>query len=213
MSLQIKICGMRERENIEQISSLMPDYLGFIFYSASLRYVGNDFSLDWFKQKKGSIKTVGVFVNHDFNFIQEQLEKQEFDVIQLHGSEDPEFCAELKKQFKDTLIWKAFAVDGSFEFSSLADYRESCEAYLFDNKWTAPGGSGESFDWSLLENYVSDKSLILSGGIGLDNIEKAVFTAGQDLRIKVMDINSKAEISPGIKSAEIVSELIKKVRT
>ena len=155
MVIKIKICGMKFPDNISEIASFQPDYLGFIFYEKSPRN---------FEKKKPnlpeSIQKVGVFVNASLDEIEEKVKQYDLDLVQLHGDESPEFCLLLQQnKFK---VIKAFSIDNKFNFNTLNNYINYCDYFLFDTKGTNYGGNGITFDWSVLENYKDRKSTRLN---------------------------------------------------
>jgi phosphoribosylanthranilate isomerase len=203
MAIKIKICGMKFSENINEIASLQPDYLGFIFYEKSLRNFENNIP-----KLAESIQKVGVFVDATLETIQEKVKKYELDFVQLHGNESSEFC-HLLQQNKFKVI-KAFSVDNLFNFIALNKYYNYCEYFLFDTKGTNYGGNGYTFDWSVLEKYHIDKPYFLSGGIGTENLDevKSFLTKEYSKNCIAIDCNSKLELSPGLKSTEKTKQLI-----
>ena len=203
MAIKIKICGMKFPDNIIEIASLHPDYLGFIFYEKSPRNFEN-----LIPNIDKSIQKIGVFVNALLEEIQEKVKQYELDFVQLHGDESPEFC-QLLQQNKFKVI-KAFSIDNQFNFSELENYNNYCDYFLFDTKGTNYGGNGITFDWSVLENYHLDKQYFLSGGIGTENIEKvkSFLTSTSAKNCIAIDCNSKLELSPGLKSTEKTKQLI-----
>lgn len=203
MAVQIKICGMKFSDNIKEIASLQPDYLGFIFYEKSLRNFENTIpNID------NSIQKVGVFVNASFEEIQQKIKQYDLDFIQLHGDESPEFC-HLLQQNKLKVI-KSFSIDNQFNFNTLNTYNNYCDYFLFDTKGSNYGGNGFTFDWSVLENYHLDKPYFLSGGIGTENSNEVKSFLAKDYSKNciAIDCNSKLEISPGLKSTEKTKQLI-----
>ncbi len=203
MAIKIKICGMTFPKNINEIASLQPDYLGFIFYEKSPRHFENDIP-----NLPNSIKKVGVFVNASLEEIETKVKQYELDLVQLHGDESPEFC-HLLQQNKFKVI-KAFSIDKDFNFNQLHYYINSCSYFLFDTKGTNYGGNGITFDWSVLENYHLDKPYFLSGGIGIESIDKvkSFLTKDYAKNCIAIDCNSKLELSPGLKSTEKTKQLI-----
>ncbi len=203
MAIKIKICGMKFPENIYEIASLKPDYLGFIFYEKSPRNFENNIP-----NLSNSIKKVGVFVNTSFEEIQEKVKQYDLDFVQLHGDENPEFC-HLLQQNKFKVI-KSFSIDNQFNFNTLSKYNNYCDYFLFDTKGTNYGGNGITFNWSVLENYHLDKPYFLSGGIGIENIDevKSFLTKDYAKNCIAIDCNSKLELSPGLKSTEKTKQLI-----
>ena len=196
--LKLKICGMKYADNIIEVATLSPDFMGFIFYPSSKRFVGEDFVMPEIPPK---IKKVGVFVNETVENILEKVKKYKLDLVQLHGDESVEFCANASRVFKTfevgrIQIIKVFGMDEQFNFSILKDYEPYCDYFLFDAKSTEYGGSGNSFDRHLLSNYTSSQPFFISGGIGLGSIPMPYTLYPIPFSI---DVNSKFEIKPGLK--------------
>lgn len=208
MEIKVKICGMKERANIEEIAALKPDYMGFIFYRNSPRFVGERFNLDWFQY---DIKKVGVFVNQPLEEVVDLATYNCLDVVQLHGSEGIAYCEILSERKPELKIWKSFSVYPGFDLAEMEAYRDATDAYLLDTKDELLGGSGRSFDWEILKKLDGSKDIVLAGGIGPENIEKVLGLKGQGIKIAVVDVNSKTETSPGIKSILLAEEVINKV--
>ncbi|MDN3677346.1 phosphoribosylanthranilate isomerase [Flavobacterium paronense] len=194
---------MKYPANINEIASLQPDYLGFIFYEKSPRNFENTIP-----NIHKSIHKVGVFVNASLEEIEEKVSKHQLDFVQLHGDESPEFC-HLLQQNKFKVI-KAFSIDNQFNFNTLNNYNTYSDYFLFDTKGTNYGGNGITFDWSVLEKYHLDKPYFLSGGIGIENIDevKSFLEKDYSKNCIAIDCNSKLEISPGLKSTEKTKQLI-----
>jgi phosphoribosylanthranilate isomerase len=206
--MKIKICGMKFPKNILEVGALQPDYMGFIFYPKSKRYVGEDFSLKSLEKLAENIKKVAVFVNEDVNRIIEIQKQFSFDFIQLHGNESVAECEILKEN--NINVIKVFSVDNYFNFNEVVAYEKVCDYFLFDTKTPKYGGSGKTFDWELLENYTLSKPFILSGGLSIHNIGKIKF---KDYPMLVgLDFNSQLEDSNTKKITEEVIELIEKIR-
>ena len=195
----LKVCGLKYKENIQEVASLKPDLMGFIFYPQSKRFVGEDFKMPLISSE---IKKAGVFVNAKADYIIEKVDKYELDYIQLHGSESADFCEVMSHLVK---VIKAFGVDGQFDLKTTEKYKDSCSYFLFDTKTVQHGGSGKQFDWSILEKYDNKIPFFLSGGIGLEEIE--ILKTGK-LKIAGVDVNSKFETEPGIKDVNKLKELI-----
>ncbi|WP_026716533.1 phosphoribosylanthranilate isomerase [Flavobacterium gelidilacus] len=203
---KLKICGMKYLENIQEIASLKPDYLGFIFWDESSR----KFDLKELPKIESSIKKVGVFVDETLKEIQNKIETFKLDVIQLHGKESAEFCGNLKNEKIE--IIKAFSIDNDFDFSRLKAYENVVDCFLFDTKGKLPGGNGTTFDWQVLENYNLEKPFFLSGGIGLSETNKIQEFLSSNLSkyCYAIDINSRFETEPGLKN-KIEIEKFKKL--
>ena len=202
--MKFKICGMRDTENITAISVLTPDYMGFIFWKVSSRYVDNSTP----KLPK-HIKKTGVFVDASLNYIENIIKEHQLQAIQLHGNETPEYC-KLMNRFGVEII-KAFSVQDSFNFKKLKLYDNCCDFYLFDTKGELPGGNGFSFDWTILKNYTYNKPFFLSGGVGLEHIKEIHSLLKTNLPVYAIDVNSKFEIKPGLKKTSLLTQFKKKL--
>ena len=200
--LKVKICGMREPSNIAQVAELRPDYMGFIFYNNSQRYVGLNFFLPELEQKE--IKRTGVFVNANLKVIRAMVKVHDLQAVQLHGKETPELCSSLKD--KDLEVIKAFQVNTHFDFDLLQPFKPFVHYFLFDTKSEQYGGSGKIFDWNLLKKYDQDVPFFLSGGISKSNLKQINLLTGMNLY--AVDVNSGVEDSPGIKQPDKVKALI-----
>ena len=186
---------MRTPENIEALAALNPDYMGFIFWAPSSRFVNKTTPL---LSKK--IKKTGVFVDATIDYIETIIKEHELKAVQLHGKEDPEFCAYIKTL--DVEVIKAFSMKEAFDFKSLEPYEIACDFYLFDTKGELPGGNGYGFDWSILKNYPSVKPFFLSGGIGKEEVSQILELRNTDLPLYAIDVNSKFESAPGVKKID-----------
>ncbi|WP_299606423.1 phosphoribosylanthranilate isomerase [uncultured Aquimarina sp.] len=204
--MKLKVCGMKYQENMQAVAELQPDYLGFIFYEKSPRNFDGDIP-----KLPDEIKKTGVFVDASIDFVIEKVKKHNFKVIQLHGNESSQYCRDLQSElecFSETEstesieIWKVFSIKDQFDFEILEPYEGIVDYFLFDTKGKEKGGNGYTFDWSVLNNYPSETPFILSGGIGLDEIEKVKEILKTDLPIYAIDVNSKFETAPGLKNIE-----------
>jgi phosphoribosylanthranilate isomerase len=204
--MKIKVCGMKYKENIEQVVSLRPDFMGFIFHDSSKRYVTEDFQMP---ASHTEIKKVGVFVNADADYIIDKINKYNLDCIQLHGSEQPYFCRQMQRI---TCIIKAFGIDEHFDFHTLEAYKDTCNYFLFDTKTPAHGGSGQQFDWQLLKKYHYNVPFFLSGGLDLRQIPEIKDLALTYPLLVGIDVNSRFEIGPGMKDIDKLHELIHAIR-
>ncbi len=203
-NLKIKICGMTDAANMRAIQTLQPDFFGLIFYPRSPRFV----TLEQVKTlpQFENVERVGVFVNEAPENILEVARTVNLSFIQLHGNETPEFCEQLRGE--NLKIIKVFSVDEDFDAAALERYENVCDYFLFDTKTSKHGGSGRKFDWQILRGLKINKPFFLSGGIGAENAGEAI-EACRDLPLYALDINSRAEITAGVKSSEIVSEIIR----
>ena len=198
--MKLKVCGMKYENNIKELELLAPDFMGFIFYEKSPRYVEEMLPL----KKQNGPKRVGVFVNQSLEFIQNKIKEYEIDIVQLHGKESPEFCEHLKRIEPNIEIIKVFAVLNQFDFEQLTPYEVYCDYFLFDTKGPNPGGNSFVFDWKILEDYNSSKPFFLSGGIGLEELNdlREFMSSEKSKLCYAIDVNSKFEIEPGLKDLE-----------
>jgi len=186
---------MKYKDNIEAVAHLQPDYMGFIFYDKSARHFNKTIPV-----LPDTIKKVGVFVDEKLDMVSQIIRKFNLQTVQLHGNESPEYCMNLK----NVEVIKVFSIKDQFNFEILRQYEEVCDYFLFDTKGKLPGGNGYTFNWNVLENYPSTKPYFLSGGIGLNEIEKIkLFKESPASKYcYAIDINSKFEIKPGLKNIE-----------
>lgn len=191
-ALKLKICGMKH--NVAEVANLQPDYLGFIFYDGSPRNFTTQLP-----ELPSELKKVGVFVNASEAFISEKIKTHSLDVIQLHGDESPEFCKNISNM-SAVEVWKVFSIKDSFDFSTLTAYELFVDKFLFDTKGKEKGGNGYTFDWTILKEYPSKIPFILSGGIGLDQLEALKEIQKTELPIYAVDVNSRFESQPGLKN-------------
>jgi phosphoribosylanthranilate isomerase len=191
---------MREPKNILDVAALSPDFMGFIFYEASKRFVGTNFSVPL--NFPVHIKRVGVFVNERVENILINVSKHELDFVQLHGNESSVFCNALREKVK---VIKVFRVDESFDFSSTKEFSSSADFFLFDTKGENYGGTGQTFDWNLLTKYDQQIPFFLSGGLSVDSIQRIKEFEG--LNLYGLDFNSRVESEPGIKDINILNSI------
>jgi phosphoribosylanthranilate isomerase len=194
--MKIKVCGLRDPENIKAIIALEPDYMGFIFYNGTPRFVG-DLTVEIVNTIQSNITKTAVFVNEDVEHINAIIDKYKFGAIQLHGNEGPEICAMFKGRVK---VIKAFGISEDFDFEDLYAYVDHVDYFLFDTKTSIHGGSGETYDWGLLDSYKFDVPFFLSGGLSPENLESVKNI--DHPQFYGVDLNSKFEISPALKNIE-----------
>lgn len=153
---KIKVCGLKYPSNLMEIFIMKPDFLGFIFYPFSPRFIKKDFPIPNFCE----VKKIGVFVNSDEKDVFQKIENYRLDLIQLHGNEDVKFCYSLYDK-KNIKIIKAFNVDKNFSFDQIKKYRNCVDYFLFDTKTSKYGGSGNKFLWNKLDEYYFDRSVLM----------------------------------------------------
>ena len=218
--MKIKVCGMKYPENMSEVAALEPDYLGFIFWEHSPRSFSGSLP-----PLSTNIRKVGVFVDARIGYILEKTMDFSLDLIQLHGKETPEFCAELRTVLNSggnsfevsgraVEIIKAIGIGGPYPFEKLKAYQEYVDYFLFDSKGPLPGGNGFAFNWEYLKEYDLDVPFFLSGGIGMKELNKLRKFSETPLAEKchAVDVNSAFEIRPGLKDAGILKTFIKEIK-
>ena len=191
----VKVCGMREAENIREVEALGIDLMGFIFWPKSSRYVSERPAYLPTKCKR-----VGVFVDEDIETVTRIVDEYALDFIQLHGHESPEYIRTLREVDGfpvDIRIIKAFNIATASDLETTKSYEGIVDYFLFDTKGKSVGGNGEKFDWNVLTDYVGETPFLLSGGIGPDDAE--LLTSQNCIGI---DLNSKFEDAPARKNIQ-----------
>lgn len=194
---------MRDKENIKSVAETKPDFMGFIFYSGSKRYVGENF--DPFLLSDSRIKPVAVFVNESLDKVLGLVRKYDSLIVQLHGTESPEYCKSIREA--GVSVWKTFGMHEKFHWEVLPSYEQHCDYFVFDTSSKEHGGTGKKFDWKLLTGKRFGKPFLLSGGIGPEDVlELKSFNHPEFAGI---DINSRFEIEPGLKDPNLVRKFFK----
>ncbi|HMT73903.1 MAG TPA: phosphoribosylanthranilate isomerase [Chitinophagaceae bacterium] len=195
--MNIKVCGITEMKQLQQLDGLDIDFAGLIFYKDSPRYVGDKLSKRDVKKADFDLKKVGVFVNPEMIDVLDAIDDYGLEVVQLHGEESPEMCDDLSSEVE---VIKAFRITGDENIDELvAPYDAVCDYYLFDTGGLKEsfGGTGQQFDWSILTKAKIEKPFFLSGGIGVEDAARVKAFKHPD--IFGVDINSKFESAPGVK--------------
>ena len=195
--MNIKVCGITEFKQLQQLDGLDIDFAGMIFYKESPRYIGDKLSKKEVKNADFDLKKVGVFVNPEMIDVLDAIDDYGLDAVQLHGDETAEMCEDLSSEVE---VIKAFRVaDGADIDKMVAPYDAVCDYYLFDTGGLKEtfGGTGKQFDWSILTKAKIEKPFFLSGGIGPDDAAKVKAFKHPDFF--GVDINSLFEKEPGIK--------------
>jgi phosphoribosylanthranilate isomerase len=204
-NLKIKVCGMKFTQNRKDVEKLPIDFLGFIFYPKSKRFVGENTDPGLFNAAKTK---VGVFVDENAFEILGLTKNFGFEYVQLHGKENPKTCQLLKNQ--GLKVIKAFNLSESFKFEKLKEFETAVDYFLFDTKTDLPGGSGKKFNWEILEKYTGNIPFFLSGGIGPDDAGK--IKKLEHPQLFGIDLNSGFEDEPGLKNIEKLREFIDKIK-
>ena len=221
----IKVCGMREAENIREVEKAIANssfftlhsslfLMGFIFWPKSSRYVSERPSY-----LPTNCKRVGVFVDADIPEVMQKVEDFGLDYIQLHGHETPDYIRALRVADgfpADTRLIKALSISSRNDIATYQDYEGLIDYFLFDTKAQLPGGNGQQFDWSVLAAYDGNTPFLLSGGIGPDDAERLCALPALDgfpvEKCAGIDLNSRFEVTPAIKDINKLKEFIKTVR-
>jgi len=201
MKKLVKVCGMRDSQNINDLINLGVDYMGMIFYSKSPRFVEH---MPETKTNKG-VKKVGVFVNADETEIMDKVRKFDLQVVQLHGSEEADLCERLKYQGLE--VFKAFGIDTDFDFVNVESFHGVCDMFIFDTKTKQHGGSGKKYDWTKLDEYKGKTSFLLSGGIAPNDIDDVLKL--KHAKYAGVDLNSGFEVEPALKDIGLLEEFLK----
>ena len=199
--LKLKVCGMRDIKNIQGLVAIEPDFIGFIFYHKSPRYVG-EMDDNFIMCIPSGIHKVGVFVNEAIEKIVDLANKYGLEYIQLHGDEDLKFVQQLKQ--KGLKIIRVFRVMDTIPFVA-KKYEGIADYFLFDTASINYGGSGRHFDWDILRNYNLKIPFLLSGGVQLEDIPK--IRAMKIEKLVGIDVNSRFETKPAMKDLKKIAEL------
>jgi phosphoribosylanthranilate isomerase len=209
MELKIKVCGITDPSNATEIATLRVDFMGFIFYPGSTRYVGPSPSRELLSCNYENIGRTGVFVDDDHRNIISTVEEYSLDYVQLHGTESVNYCLSLKRA--GIKIIKAFKVGSVFDLLVMNDYMDVCDYFLFDTGTGKEGGSGKKFDWTLIYGYHLPKPFFLAGGIGPSDVRRIRELSYPFLH--AIDLNSNFEVSPGVKNIEALRSFINELKS
>ena len=202
----VKVCGMREPENIEKVAQLGVDMMGFIFYPKSPRFASQSVART---AADKNVCRVGVFVNESVELISDKIQLFDLNAVQLHGNESRELCEQLHEQNGLLKVIKAISVSTAGDIQKYKEYVGAVDYFLFDTKCKTVGGSGQQFDWQVLENYDGDVPFILSGGIGPEDVER--IRNFHHPKCIGIDLNSKFEMEPGLKDVEMLKTFLENI--
>lgn len=217
--MKIKVCGLREPENIKAVLGLGVDYIGLIFFEGSKRYVDDAGLQTWLRENEELFEhtaKVGVFVNAGMDILLNAVHDYQLDYVQLHGDESPGYCRELQllwsvSTLRKAKLAKAFPIDRNFDFSITTDYTDSCDLFVFDTGGQAEhGGTGVQWDWNKLEEYTGNTPFLLSGGIGPQDARRVRLLEHPSLM--GLDLNSKFETSPAVKDTALLNTFFSDIR-
>ena len=208
--MKVKVCGNTDLEQLKELDYLKVDFAGIIFYEQSPRYALRKLKGDDIKKLELSITKVGVFVNAGEDEIMQRVDEFGLDMVQLHGDETASFCNRISDHIKVIKALRITDFDTNVDWL-VSEYDEVCDYYLFD-KGSAGlyGGTGKKFDWNLLEKATIGKPFFLSGGI--EKSDAAALNKFSHPFFYGVDVNSRFEISPGIKDMEMVKDFISELQ-
>lgn len=207
----IKVCGMRDRENISQlIADSPPDLMGLIFYEKSPRYVEKS-GADTVFYRGLEIPKVGVFVDAELETILEKIRDYSLSYVQLHGNESVEYVRRLKASSPVQII-KVCRVGTAVNWEEIKPFSEVVDLFLFDTQTSKFGGSGVQFDWSIMEQYPFEIDFLLSGGVNEESVGMIHALSTIVPRLSGIDINSRFENKPGLKDIERIGKFKKELK-
>lgn len=204
--MQTKVCGITNIEQAQALDVMGVDYIGFIFYAPSKRYVLNKLTLESLASfVPATAKKVGVFVNEPIESVLKIVAEAKLDMVQLHGDEDLHYCEQVKEAIPVIKVFRVGALVPNMEgFEKMANY------FLFDTDSALYGGTGNHFNWEIIKNHSIALPFFLSGGIGPNDIKglEVMKTTKAGKQLLAVDLNSQFETAPGIKDLEKVKTFI-----
>jgi phosphoribosylanthranilate isomerase len=210
--MKIKVCGMTLPGQVDALTEMGVELAGFIFYEKSPRYMANKITPEKMKKIGGRIAKVGIFVNTSYEALMKTVEDYRLDMVQLHGDESPRFCEQVANY---VTVIKAFRSSDSDPIDwTIRPYHDTCDMFMFDTLGSGYGGTGKKFDWNILKPAVINKLFIVSGGIQPGDEAMLNEFAKEPVAKKLfgIDINSKFEISPGVKDMEKIKVFIENLK-
>lgn len=206
--MKLKVCGITRKEDLDALVQLGVDYAGFIFYNKSPRFVGNKLDGRTVREAGKNIAKVGVFVNAAPAQVQQTVKDYGLDLVQLHGEESVAVCEQIRLSIP---VIKVFHMgDAAGGPLQAAPYLPVSDYFLFDTASKEYGGTGRQFDRALLNDYALEQPFFLSGGIGPDDAE--ALAGWRHRSFFALDVNSRFEISPGIKDMEKVAGFLQSIK-
>jgi phosphoribosylanthranilate isomerase len=208
MNMRIKVCGMTQLEQVDQLAEMGVTFAGFIFYPKSPRYVFKNMTTTQIR-KENNINKVGVFVNATVEEVLHMVDECRLHMVQLHGDETPKFCEKIADYVS---VVKAFRLSDNDNIEWMTrPYMEMCDMFMFDTMGAGYGGTGKKFEWDMLKQTVIGKPFFLSGGIEPGDEERLKTFSAEPVAkaLFAIDINSRFEVSPGIKDMDRIKEFVK----
>jgi len=209
--MRVKVCGMTQLEQLDQLGDIGATFAGFIFYPKSPRYVLRHLTTAQIK-KENKVNKVGVFVNASIDSVLQMVDECRLHMVQLHGDESPKYCEKIADYIS---VVKAFRLSDNDHIEwMIKPYMGVCDMFLFDTEGAGYGGTGKKFNWDILEGSVIGKPFFLSGGIQSDDAYKLKIFEQKPVAnaLFAVDINSKFEISPGVKDMEKIKKFVEEMK-
>ncbi len=208
----IKICGISTKETAEAVTKEQVEMIGFVFFPKSPRYVSIATAKGLADYVRNKVQIVALTVNMNDAGLMEIVDNVAPDVLQLHGNESPERCAEIRKTF-GLPVMKACGISSAEDVKALSSYVPHVDRLLLDAKppknSDIPGGNGVSFDWKLLQGLELGKPVMLSGGLSPENVRHALAISG----VSDVDVSSGVERERGVKDIELIEAFVHEVRS
>jgi phosphoribosylanthranilate isomerase len=210
--MRLKVCGMTMIDQILALESMGIDFTGLIFYPRSPRYVLKaGLTAEKIKRERLQINKVGVFVNEPEEELLRVVDEWRLDMVQLHGDESPRYCERISNHVNTI---KAFRIGKDENVAyKVYPYADAVDMYLFDTLGVQYGGTGEQFDWQLLQDAKLRKPYFLSGGIGISDAPKAIAFSKVEQYLFALDVNSKFEVSPGVKDMNLIKDFLSHLKS
>ena len=210
--IRLKVCGMTQLSQLEELGEMGVAFAGMIFYPKSPRFVLKTLDGEMVKKAKLKVYKVGVFVNASYEEIVNHVDNFGLDMVQLHGDETPRFCEQISLYIQTI---KAFRLGENENIPwMIKDYKDCCDMYLFDTMGAGYGGTGKKFNWEVMSGLDIQKPFFLSGGIDPEDASAIRSFTHQSVAkdLFAVDINSRFETSPGVKDLGKVREFIEKLK-
>ncbi len=211
--MKLKVCGNILPEQVNALDEMGVQFAGFVFYPSSSRFAGQKISPEKMKQIRGKIARIGVFVNARYDELMRTVENYRLDMVQLSGDEDPRYCERIADYIS---VIKVFRLAGKVNLDPLTiPYNQVCDFFMFDTAGTGYGSTGKKFDWELLEKSPPSKPYFLSGGIEAGDVDrlKQLEKGPAGAKLFAVDINSRFEVSAGVKDIQKIREFFNKLNS
>jgi phosphoribosylanthranilate isomerase len=208
MPIKVKICGIKTPEALDAALSGGATHIGLNFFAKSPRAVTAEEAAALIQRAQGRVKMVGLFVDPEPSFIDAVRKVATLDIIQLHGEERPALVSQIAMR-NGLETWKALSIKSAADLREASKYRGAAQRILYDAKppkgADLPGGTGQRFDWSLLDGFTHPLPWILAGGLDAGNVREAIQRTGTDF----VDVSSGIESAPGVKDVDKINAFLK----